>query len=393
MTSAEVIEKLRDEVDRDRVVALTTRLVETPSVNDPRRGDPSEAAAAQVFADALVGIGMTVEFTEEAPGRPNVIGRWSSGRPGPTMLMSGHLDTVGVDRYDDPFVAKQEHGRIYGRGSCDMKGGLAAIVEACRVVIDSSAQIVGDLLVIGTVDEEEQMLGSSAFAAAGPVADFAIIAEPTTLIVCPAHKGQLGLTITTHGRSVHSSVPHEGVNAIAHMGRVLDALAGYERDLAARSPHPVCGTPTMSPGVIGGGDYVSQVPDHCELQIDRRFLADESVEAIYGEIRALLDPIAAADANFRYELSEPTILCQALDTPVDHPLVTATVDAVTSVRGAAEIDGLAAATDAPHFGCPAVVCGPGALAQAHTLDEYVEIDQLVDAAVVFAATTITLLSD
>lgn len=235
------------------------------------------------------------------------------------------------------------------------------------------------------------MLGSSAFAGDGPVADFAIIAEPTSLVVCPAHKGQLGLTITTHGRSVHSSVPHEGVNAIAHMGRVLDALAGYGRELAARPPHPVCGTPTVSPGVIGGGDYVSQVPDHCELQVDRRFLAEESVESLYAELQAVLDPIADQDPTFRYELSEPTILCQALDTPVDHPLVAAAVDAVTAVRGSAHIEGLAAATDAPHFGCPAVVCGPGALAQAHTLDEYVEIDQLVDAAVVFAATALDLL--
>lgn len=390
MGSTEMIQTLRRQVDRNKVVALTTRLVETPSVNDPRRGEPSEAAAAQVFADALTAIGMSVESTEEAPGRPNVVGRWASGRPGPTMLLSGHLDTVGVDRYPDPFVARQAHGRIYGRGSCDMKGGLAAIVEACRLVIQAGTDMVGDLLVIGTVDEEEQMLGSGAFAGGGPVADFAIIAEPTSLAVCPAHKGQLGVTITTHGRSVHSSVPHEGVNAITHMGRVLEALAGYALELAARPPHPICGTPTVSPGVIGGGDYVSQVPDHCELQIDRRFLAGESVEALYAELRDLLDPLS--DPGFRYELSEPTILCRALDTPVDHLLVTSAVDAVTAVRGSARIEGLAAATDAPHFGCPAVVCGPGALAQAHTLDEWVEIDQLVDAAVVFAATTLDLLA-
>ena len=392
MSSDGMIEELHQRVDRTAVVDLTTRLVETPSVNDPRRGTPSEAAAAQVLADALAEVGMTVEFSEEAPGRPNVIARWSSGRTGPTMLMSGHLDTVGVDRYDDPFVAKQEHGRIYGRGSCDMKGGLAAIVEACRLVIGREQDVAGDLLVIGTVDEEEQMIGSKPFVDQGPVADFAIVAEPTNLVVCPAHKGQLGLTITTHGRAVHSSVPHEGVNAIAHMGDVLQALAGYADQLAARPPHPVCGTPTMSPGVIGGGDYVSQVPDHCALQIDRRFLAGESLDSLYAEIRAVLDPIGRADPTFSYTLSEPSILCQALDTPVDHPLVTTAVDAVTGLRGSATVEGLAAATDAPHFGCPAIICGPGALAQAHTLDEYVEIDELVEAAAVFAATTLALLS-
>ncbi|MEM7286801.1 MAG: M20/M25/M40 family metallo-hydrolase [Actinomycetota bacterium] len=392
MPAADLVHTLEGSVDRDAVVALTSLLVETPSVNDPRRGTPSEAAAAEVLADALAAVGMTVEVAEEAPGRPNVIARWSSGRPGPTMLMSGHLDTVGIDRYEDPFVARQQRGRIYGRGSCDMKGGLAAIVEACRLVIQHEEAVVGDLLVIGTVDEEEQMIGSSAFVDGGPVADFALVAEPTNLVVCPAHKGQLGLTITTTGRSVHSSVPREGVNAIAHMGRVLEALAGYERDLGSREPHPICGTPTMSPGVIAGGDYVSQVPDHCELQIDRRFLAHESLDTLYAEIRAVLDPIGGADPTFRYELSAPTILCQALDTPVESPLVAAAVDAVTAIRGSATVAGLAAATDAPHFGCPAIICGPGALAQAHTLDEWVEIDELVEAAAVFAATAMVLLS-
>ena len=200
------------------------------------------------------------------------------------------------------------------------------------------------------------------------------------------------MTVTTHGRSVHSSVPHEGVNAIAHMGRVLRALDGYGRALAQRPPHPLLGTPTTSPGVIAGGGFVSQVPDVCSLELDRRFLADESVDGLYDELRQVLDPIADDDPTFRYELSEPTILCHALDTPVDHPLVSATLDAVDSVRGGAHVEGLAAATDAPHFGCPAVVCGPGSLAQAHTLDEYVEIDQLVDAAVVFAAVTLDLLA-
>ncbi len=386
------MEDLRGRVDAGAVVSLTAELVETPSVNDPGRGRPEEAAAAAVYARALTDIGFDVELVEAAPGRPNVVGRWSSGSAGPTMLLSGHLDTVGVDRYQDPFVAKQEHGRIYGRGSADMKGGLAAVVEACRLVTTAGAPLNGDLLVIGTVDEEEGMLGSRQFVDAGPAADFAVIAEPTNLVVCPAHKGQLAMQVTTFGRSVHSSVPHEGVNAIAHMGRVLAALDGYAAELAARAPHPLCGTPTMNPGVIGGGDYVSQVPDTCTLEIDRRFLAEETLEGLYEEIRGVLDPLAEADATFRYELSEPTMLCHALDTPADSPLVAAFVDAVEAIRGTAVVEGLAAATDAPQFGCPAVVCGPGSLAQAHSLDEFVEIDELVEAAVVFAAATLTLLS-
>jgi len=364
-------------------------MVEIPSVNPfiVGSGVPAEQAVGEFYATELDALGFDVETVDVEPGRPNVIGRRRGSCDGPTLLLAGHLDTVGVDGYAEPFSARIADGRIYGRGSCDMKSGLAAILEASRVIIDRG--FVGELIVVGTSDEEDQMLRSAAFD--GPNADFGIVAEPTGLAICPAHKGQLVMFIRTFGVAVHSSVPAEGVNAINHMARVLGALESYGSDLATRPAHDLCGVATVSPGVIRGGDHATKVPNFCEVEVDRRVLPGESYDAIYSEYRELFDGLARDDPTFRYELSDPTMACGPLATPADHTLVTTISGVVASRLGASTITGFSGSTDAPGFGCPAVICGPGAIAQAHSLEEYVEIDEIVDAAVIYADTARALL--
>ena len=364
-------------------------MVEIPSVNPFMVGSgvAAEQVVGQFYATELAALGFDVEMVDVEPGRPNVIGRRRGSSDGPKLLLAGHLDTVGVDGYADPFDARIADGRIYGRGSCDMKSGLAAILEASRVIIDR--RFAGELVVVGTCDEEDQMLGSVAFD--GPEADFGIVAEPTGLAICPVHKGQLIMFIRTFGVAVHSSVPTEGVNAITHMGRVLAALDVYGSDLAQNPGHELCGVATVSPGVIRGGDHATKVPDFCEVEVDRRVLPDESFDAIYAEYREIFDGLAASDPEFRYELSDPTMACQPLATPVDHRLVTMIAQAVLNRRGTSTITGFSGSTDAPGFGCPAVICGPGHIAQAHSLEEYVEIDEIVDAAIIYAETAERLL--
>lgn len=377
-------------IDRDRLIDLTVRMVEIPSVNPflLDSGIPAEAELGSFFAGELRALGFDVEVVDIEPGRPNVIGRRRDGSGGPTMLLAGHLDTVGVDGYDDPHKGRIDNGRIYGRGSCDMKGGLAAILDACRAVIADGYN--GELLVIGTADEEDQMIGSRAFEP--PVADFGIVAEPTSLAICPAHKGQVILFIRTFGTAVHSSVPHEGVNAIQHMGTVLASLEQFAAELAARPAHELCGVATVSPGVIRGGDHATKVPDYCELEVDRRILPGEDYGTVYTEYGVLLDEIGAADPTFRYELSHSTMASMPLATPTDHPLVTTLVDVVEGHTGSATVSGFTGGTDAPAFGCPAVICGPGGIAQAHSLDEWVEIDEIVAAAEIYAETARRLLA-
>ncbi len=383
-------------IDANRLVERTSRYVRKPSVNpfdEPPSTERSEQDFAEMFADELRAAGVEVELREVEPGRPNVIGRIAGSDPSaPTLMLAGHLDTVGIERCIEPFSGRVEDGRLYGRGSCDMKAALAAFVEVALIVHESQLTLGGDLLIVGTADEENLMVGSARFASYEYEPDFCIVGEPTSLSICPIHKGQIGMTITTHGRAVHSSVPHEGVNAIEKMGLVLSAFADYQTELDARDPHPLAGYATFSPGVIGGGSMVAIVPDGCELTVDRRMIPGETVDQVLTEYRARLDAIAATDPEFRYEISDPSMFNEPLDTPTDHLIVATCERAVTAATGSdSVVEAFPAGTDAPNFGCPAVILGPGSLAQAHTVDEYVAIDEITKAAEVYLRATLELL--
>jgi acetylornithine deacetylase len=236
------------------------------------------------------------------------------------------------------------------------------------------------------------MIGSRHAGRRGVAADAVIIGEPTGLAVCPVHKGQVCWRVTVHGTAAHSSRPELGTNAIVHMTRVIDALQAYGTAIASRPAHPLCGTGSVNPGVISGGTIASTVPDRCVLEFDRRVLPGEDRAAVEAEIRQVLDDIATAH-GIRYELSTPTLDCPALDTPLDAPVVQALLDAHAAVRGTRPTPtAFPAATDAPHLGGAAVICGPGDLALAHTVHESVAIDEVVDAAELYLHAVRTLLS-
>jgi acetylornithine deacetylase/succinyl-diaminopimelate desuccinylase family protein len=381
-------------VDVDRITRDLVAMVQCESVN-PFAGETRpghrEHEFAELYADMMRSVGLEVESHEVRPGRSNVWGRLRGTGGGPTVLLAGHIDTVGVEGYDQPFSAHIESGRLYGRGSCDMKAALAAYLEAVRVLQQSGVQLAGDVLVAGICDEEHTMLGSADMGARGPRADVAIIGEPTDLAVCSAHRGQICLVITTYGTAVHSSRPDLGNNAITHMAKVIGALATYADELRLGPSHPLCGVATTNPGVITGGSIASTVPDICQLEIDRRTLPGQTLADVVGELKMLLDQLADADTSFQYSISEPTIMSQPLDTPVDHELVLAMLNEVRSVTGRdVQPEAFTAATDAPNFAVPAVICGPGSLINAHTLHEFVELGEVSDAARIYARVIRTL---
>lgn len=373
---------LHDAVDRDRLIARTQALVRIPSVNpfqSPLAAGQGEAELAQWLEVELSRLGFTTGRAEAAAGRPNVWGLGEGGA-GPVLGLVGHLDTVGIEGYNgDPFSGDMSDDRIHGRGSCDMKGAFACFLEVAEVLRAGGHELAGRLMIAGIADEEAAMLGSSAFGSHAPRPDMAIVGEPTELSICSAHLGQYAVPIRTFGRAVHSSIASQGVNAIEHMMRVVESIGEYRDELASREGHAMCGAGTASVGVIRGGDMVSIVPDWCELEVDRRMAPGETSEGIRAEIEARLVALGAADEDFRWELGEPLVDAKPLDTAVDSPLVRAAQDAArTHGRGTA-VGAFSAATDAPNLGVPAIIWGPGSLAQAHTVDEYVEVDQLVAA--------------
>lgn len=361
---------------------------ENPCDDEPREGY-QEKEMGEYLSARLRELKFEVNSREIASGRPNVWGRREGSGGRPTLMLAGHLDTVGTEGYKDPFEPRIEHGRIYGRGSCDMKAALAAYLEVARLLVEHDIQLAGDLIIAGIADEEWKLNGSRDMGLSGPRADFGIIGEPTDLAICPAHKGQYAFTIKTFGKAVHSSVPEMGHNAIEDMAVIIDALKDYDQKLLQRKPDADCGHGRFSMGVVRGGSFVCTVPDYCELEVDRRTVPGETGETVRNEIKSILDAAAEVD----YEIAPPMIEVDPLSVPRSSPVVTATVNAFESITGApAAVQALPAATDAPNLGFPTIIFGPGTCEQAHSLCEYVEIRQLEVAAKTYLKTVLALLA-
>ncbi len=386
------VEHLVDLIDVDRLVERTVDLVRLPSVNPfggPGDGTTGEEAVADWIADQLDRLGYDVELTEAAAGRPNVVGTGPGG-DGPTLALVGHTDTVGTAGHDDPFGGSIADGRINGRGTCDMKGALAVFLEVAEVLHRAAHPLRGRLLIAGVADEEHGMLGSRALGAAGPVADYAIVGEPTELAVCPAHKGQYAFPVRTFGTAVHSSIADQGVNAIDSMVEVIGALSEHGRQIGAEPGHELCGSATISIGTIRGGEMVSIVPDRCEIEVDRRVLPGESPDRIREALSSLLEARAAGSTTMRWEIGDPFIDAAPLDTPIDSPVVVAAVQAMGRQGLTAVPEAFTGATDAPNLRSEAVIWGPGSLGLAHTTAESIAVDELVLAARVYLDATLAL---
>lgn len=381
--------------DLERMTADLARLVSIPSINPyddaPAPGSREAEVAAWLLA-AMEDIGLETGYRDVVPGRPNIWGRLRGTGGGPCLMLAGHMDTVGVDGYDgDPFSASVRGGKLHGRGACDMKAALASFLEVARMLAAAPHPLAGDLLLMFVTDEEHVMIGSKDAGANGPHADYCIVGEPTELAICPAHKGQSCFEITTQGKAVHSSMPERGENAIAHMHRVIAALAAYPDELLERPAHLLCGNARFSPVQIEGGQSHSAIPERCTLMIDRRTLPGETSASVADEIRARLEPLKRDGIAF--EISHPVLDVAPLDTPADSPITVAAMNAVEKLNGApATLSAFPGGTDGPNFGCPGIICGPGSLAQAHTIDEYVDLTQLEGAAQIYLSVARSLLA-
>ena len=383
MNTDELFNEIVGKMDRERLVNTLSELVAIPSVNpfdaEPRKGF-REKEMAEYYADIMNQLGLDVQCNEIQPGRFNVFGYRKGSGGGSTLMLAGHLDTVDVEGYENAFDTRIEDGRIYGRGTCDMKAALAAYLELIRLLNEADIALKGDLILGGVADEEYQMIGSKHVGANGPHADYGIIGEPSDLEICPANKGQLGTFIKTFGYSVHSSVPEKGVNAIIHMAKVIEAFSDYNDQLLKADPHPLCGNGRFSPGVIKGGSIVSTVPDLCELEVDRRVLPGETTEKVYAEYRQRLDPLVKTVPGFKYEITKPSWDIPPNDVSLDEPVVQTLLQAYSRFfQKPTQVRAFVGGTDAPNMGFPSVICGPGSIPQAHSLNEYVTEDQLIGA--------------
>jgi acetylornithine deacetylase len=285
-------------VDRDDLVANLAGLVRINSINPTLvPGAPGEREIAGYVARWLGAAGLDVETVESAPGRPSVVARLPGTGGGRSLMLNAHMDTVDVAGMAEPFSGAVRNGRLYGRGSYDMKGSLAACMAAARTLAGSGARLQGDLVVAAVADEEYGSIGTADLATRVPT-DGAIVTEPTSLRVCRAHKGYLWIEVTVEGRAAHGSRFEQGIDANLRMGRFLARLERLERDLRGRPPHALVGPPSLHAAMLEGGSGLSTYAAHSLVRIERRTVPGETEAAAMAEIEGLLEELRREDASF-----------------------------------------------------------------------------------------------
>jgi acetylornithine deacetylase/succinyl-diaminopimelate desuccinylase family protein len=363
---------------------LLADLVRRPSVNPMGRDDlPPDLTLEHRVTDYLEAqlktLGVSVRRQPVAPGRDNLVAEYRPPAPPPfTVLWECHQDTVPVDGMTvDPFGAVIEGGKLYGRGACDVKAGAAAMLTAFARLVRTQPAGAAAVTLAFTVDEEHTFLGVQHLMRSGVRADCAVVAEPTGLNVVQAHKGVVRWQIETSGRACHSSRPEQGVNAVYRMARLLLGVEEYTDRLRAGRSDPALGPPTLSVGSVRGGASPNTVPDFCRIEIDRRLIPGEAAADAPAELDAFLRGLPGVD--FPFVTTAPAFACPPLSPENAGPLAARLGRAIDAVVGRHEVHAVPYGTDASTIaeaGVPAVVFGPGDIAQAHTKDEWVELAQV-----------------
>jgi len=357
------------------VVALARELVRIDTINPPGH----EGRAAVVLAKRLEAAGLDVAAHELEQGRTNLVARWPGRDDAPALCLTGHLDTVPLGRAEwerDPLEAQIDGDRLYGRGSSDMKGGVAAITVAAERVAALGRGRAG-LELVFTLGEETGCTGALALAQDGGAlgrAGAMLVAEPTTNEACVAHKGVVWLDLVADGRTAHGSMPHLGDNAIHKLARAITRLDGFRFDVA---PHELLGEPTLNIGTATGGININSVPDRATAGLDVRTVPALSADDVAAQLAAAAGDEVRLDTRLALD---------AVDTAPDDPWVRQVFDVMGAVAGTdATPRGLAYFTDAAALAAaygtpPTVICGPGDADQAHRTDESCSVSALEAAA-------------
>ncbi len=377
--------RIADYVDGASVRNLLRDMIREASVNPPG----GERGCAEVVAKKLRGLGLEVELVEKEPGRTNVVARLKGTEGSPVLLYNGHIDVVPVGNgwTRDPFGGEIIDDVLYGRGTADMKSGVASMVAAAEAIMKSGAKFRGDLLITAVADEETgSAKGTRHLIDRGLKADMAVVSEPTDLRVEIAHKGILWAEITTKGRGSHASRPHLGLNAIDKMNAIINAI--HEIKLEGSNPLFDVPQPVLSVTTISGGTKINVIPDECRIEIDRRILPSETPELA---LRQIEDAVARAKAR------DPTIDASikvqerwpSMEVAPDSAIVKSLARVVEVRTGKKpRFFGKAAGTDASWLvrdaKIPTVLYGPGDPRFSHTADEHVDLAKVEEAARVFA---------
>jgi succinyl-diaminopimelate desuccinylase len=396
-----LLEAVLNRIDREELVRLARELVRIPSVYRPEEPDGNEARVAGFVVDYLERAGFEVKTEEVAPGRPNVWSVWKGDRPGKSLLFEAHTDVVTEGNAEDwnhpPFGAERDGGRIYGRGSCDTKGNLAAAVAAVRAVKDSGVPFPGSLILCHPVDEEGMMAGIKAFIERRHAdgVDAAVVCEPEENQLCIKQKGALRVEVTLRGTMAHGAMPQSGVNPLTRAARFVVAVEELEREEIGRhGEDPFLGYPSLTPTILMGPDcgepQINVIPASAYVALDIRTVPDQSHRVLIARLEDIITRLASEDPDFDATLEvieerSPT------ETSKDEPLVRAMARAYDNLTGEEPTyNGVPGATDGTFLhawaGIPIVTTGAGDREIPHHVDEWVDEEELLTTCKLYAAT-------
>jgi acetylornithine deacetylase/succinyl-diaminopimelate desuccinylase len=370
--------------DVARMKQELARLVAIDTQNPPGH----EALAAQYLRDVLVTDGFDVSLQEYKPGRVNVVARLENGA-GPLFAFNTHMDVVPVgDGWSsDPLGLTERDGRLYGRGACDCKGPLAAMLESLRMLVADRAAWSGTLLGVFVADEEIASEGAKFYAASRPKIDAAVVGEPTSNAIFSAHKGSLRPVVRVYGVSAHSGTPHLGENAIYRAGELLGLVAEHHDKVVRHRSHPLVGAASLTVTRINGGHADNVLPGACDVLLDRRMIPGEDEGEVKREIGEML-MLARERFGLRAEVVDyKATTGGATETALDSPIVQASL-AASRAHGVAKPGpfGFQGGCDLVHFrsiGAQGIVIGPGDLAVAHKPDEFVPVDEFITSSLIY----------
>ena len=357
------------------VLQVLMDLVRIPSTNPPG----NEHLIAPYLANFLRELGAQITCQEVYPGRSNIIGEWSWGR-GHRLLFNTHMDVHNPEGQVwsmDPFEPVLHNGRLYGRGTADAKGSLAAMLCAIERLVQDPRGLKGTLLFTIVMGEESGGHGTAHLISSGCAADGAVVGEPTELQIKAANKGTFIRRISFTGRAAHSGQSHLGINAIEPACQLLQRVFAYQEEVLSRQKHHLVGNPSLIPTLIGGGTAQNTVPGSCYVVLDRRLVPGESHDFARQELADLIEQAGVADRVYSIEEIVKTDPCE---TALDSAVVLAAQQSLDKHGKATEVGGFPAGCDMSKLvlwaGIPSVILGPGSLAQAHGPDEYVEVEQV-----------------
>ncbi len=382
---------MNDEGNVKAVTELLGRLVACPSVNPGPFRIPDagfgEKPLAELLAILLQSWGARTQITDLAPGRCNMVASWQGATNGRSLLLDAHMDTVGVEGMTiPPFEPRIREGRLYGRGACDTKGPMAAMLLAIRKILDEDGQLPVTLHFAATGDEEDGAMGATCLVESGLSVDAAIVAEPTDLKIVYAHKGACRFRITLKGKAAHSSVPWLGVNAVV---AAADMVSLIHREFPARMQyrgHRELGSPTVCVSTINGGVKVNIVPERCQFEVDCRCLPGERRDHLESSIRGLIGTVVAAYPNLGVEC-EVFQWYPAMAGSVEDSFVAHMTETCATVTGSHQAGTAPYATNGGFFSqrnIPCIVFGPGSISQAHSADEFIDLSQVEQAVEAYA---------